>query len=71
VLTDKRRALFPVIVALPHWGDTWAPSPAGSPVVLAHDTCGQRIVPMLTCPHCHGEVSAADPHTESGPGARV
>jgi hypothetical protein len=26
---------------------------------------------MLTCPHCHGEVSAANTHSEPGPGAQA
>lgn len=70
-LTEKGRALFPVIAALIHWGDEWAPTPGGPPRVLVHETCGNVTVPVLTCPHCHGEVSAANSHSEPGPGARV
>src|SRR5215831_10612591 len=51
-LTDRGRALFPVIVALMRWGDDWEHEPAGPPTVLVHDTCGQVIQPVLTCPHC-------------------
>jgi DNA-binding HxlR family transcriptional regulator len=69
-LTEKGRALFPVIAALMQWGDTWAASPAGPPVVFVHDTCGNVSQPMLTCPHCHGEVSPSNTHSEPGPGAR-
>lgn len=69
VPTEKGRALFPVIVALIHWGDTWAPTEAGPPVVFVHDTCGQRTVPTLTCPHCQGEVTPANTHPEPGPGS--
>ncbi len=29
-LTEKGRALFPVIAALIAWGDQWAPTPAGT-----------------------------------------
>jgi DNA-binding HxlR family transcriptional regulator len=68
--TEKGLALFPLIAAMIHWGDTWAPSEAGPPVVLIHDTCGNVTQPMLTCPHCHGEVSAANSHSAPGPGAR-
>jgi DNA-binding HxlR family transcriptional regulator len=70
-LTEKGRALFPVIAALLHWGDTWAPSAGGPPVELIHDTCGNVTQPVLTCPHCHGEVSAANTHNAPGPGARA
>jgi hypothetical protein len=71
LLTEKGRALFPVITALLAWGDTWAPGPGGPPVVLVHDACGNITQPMLTCPHCHGEVTPADTHSEPGPGSRA
>jgi DNA-binding HxlR family transcriptional regulator len=65
-LTEKGRALFPVIAALLQWGDQWAPNPDGPPVVLVHQSCGEPMHPVLTCPHCAGEVSAAN--TRSVPG---
>lgn len=68
-LTAKGRELFPVIVALIGWGDQWAATPAGPPVEFVHDTCGNVTTPVLTCPHCHGEVSAANTHSQPGPGA--
>jgi DNA-binding HxlR family transcriptional regulator len=68
-LTEKGRDLFPVIAALLRWGDDWAPNPEGPPRIFVHDSCGQVIQPMLSCPHCHGEVSAANCHSEPGPGA--
>jgi len=70
-LTEKGRALFPVIAALIHWGDEWAPVPAGPPVVFVHETCGNVTQPMLTCPHCHGEVSTSNVRSEPGPGSRA
>lgn len=70
-LTEKGRALFPVIAALLAWGDQWAPTPAGPPAVLVHDTCGEITTPVLTCPHCHGEVTAANTHSQPGPASRL
>lgn len=70
LLTEKGRALFPIIAALLHWGDSWAPSLDGPPVVLVHDACGKITQPVLSCPHCHGEVAAANTHFEPGPGRR-
>ena len=52
-LTEKGRALYPVGTALLTWGDQWAPTPGGPPVLLVHDTCGNITAPVLTCPHCH------------------
>jgi DNA-binding HxlR family transcriptional regulator len=69
-LTDKGRALFPVIAALIRWGDEWALTPAGPPVVFVHDTCGNITQPVLTCPHCHGEVNASNTRSQPGPGSR-
>jgi len=71
LLTEKGLALFPVIVALMEWGDTWAPNPAGPPTVFVHDTCGNVTQPVLTCPHCRGEVTTANTHSEPGPGAAL
>ena len=68
-LTDKGRDLFPVIAGLLRWGDRWAPTPAGPPVVLVHDTCGNVITPVLTCPHCRGDVTPGSVHSEPGPGS--
>jgi DNA-binding HxlR family transcriptional regulator len=68
-LTEKGEALFPVIAALIRWGDEWAPSAAGPPVVFVHESCGRITQPALTCPHCGGGVGAANTHTEPGPGA--
>jgi DNA-binding HxlR family transcriptional regulator len=68
--TEKGRALFPLIAAMLQWGDTWAPSEGGPPVVLIHDTCGNVTQPVLTCPHCHGEVNTTNTRSAPGPGAR-
>jgi DNA-binding HxlR family transcriptional regulator len=68
-LTEKGRSLFPLIAVLLQWGDTWAPGENGPPVVLVHDACGHVTQPFLTCPHCGQEVSAANTHSEPGPGA--
>lgn len=67
-LTDKGRALFPVITAMLKWGDDWAPSAGGPPTVLVHETCGATMHPVPTCPHCAGTVTTANTHTEPGPG---
>jgi DNA-binding HxlR family transcriptional regulator len=69
--TEKGRALFPLIAAMLQWGDTWAPSEGGPPVVLIHDTCGNVTQPVLTCPHCHGEVNTTNTRSAPGPGAQL
>jgi len=63
-LTDKGKALYPIMVSMVEWGDNWAQAPDGPPVVLVHDACGKITHPVLTCSHCHTEVSAANAHSE-------
>ncbi len=63
-LTEKGRALFPVITALLEWGDAWARAPGGPTVELVHQTCGRVTRPVLTCPHCHGDVSPANTRSQ-------
>ena len=70
-LTEKGRDLFGVIAALIRWGDRWAPTPGGPPVVFVHDTCGNVTTPVLTCPHCHGEVTPANTRSQPGPGSAL
>jgi DNA-binding HxlR family transcriptional regulator len=70
-LTDKGRDLFPVVMALMHWGDKWLSSAdvGGSPVIITHAACGHDINGPFRCAHCGQSVSARDVHAVAGPGA--
>ena len=59
-LTEKGRDLYPVLVSLLRWGDTWMPDDGGPPVVLRHEACGHEVHPELACPHCGEWVGARD-----------
>jgi DNA-binding HxlR family transcriptional regulator len=67
-LTDKGRALMPVIAHLLWWGDTYYPEPAGPPRLLLHHGCGGPVQPHFACGRCGAELAAADIATEAGPG---
>lgn len=54
-LTEKGRDLFPVLMAIVHWGDKHVESPAGPPLVHRHKGCGHDFEPVMTCSEC-GEV---------------
>lgn len=68
-LTQKGRDLWPVIIALKRWGQTWQAGP--DPVTLIHKACGHEMMPELTCPECKRPVSAVDVEATIGPGFRA
>ncbi len=67
-LTHAGRDLFPAVIALMRWGDTHLAGAEGPPIVLRHETCGQRTHPHVTCDVCGEEISARDVRPERGPG---
>jgi DNA-binding HxlR family transcriptional regulator len=69
-LTAKGLDLYPVLVALMHWGDQYAIGPAGPQVQIRHRDCGQPVQLQLTCQAGHILPSARDVTPVPGPGAR-
>ena len=69
-LTRKGFALYPIIMAIVHWGDTHMATAGRRPLLHRHRKCGHRFDPMLTCSHCQAELSAREVTVEPGPGAR-
>ncbi|MFB4293685.1 winged helix-turn-helix transcriptional regulator [Nonomuraea sp. ATR24] len=57
-LTDKGRDLYPLLVALMHWGDKYLAGEEGPPVLLTHRDCGAPVEQHLRC---------ADGHDVGGP----
>jgi DNA-binding HxlR family transcriptional regulator len=70
-LTDKGLDLFPLIVALLEWGNTYAVTPAGPVVQLTHRDCGAPVHQELRCADDHVVASARDVTPVPGPGARM
>ena len=68
VLTDKGKALWPVIEALRAWGDEWE-APAGPPVEVVHRGCGHTTHAVPTCSHCGEPLRLGDVRAVAGPGA--
>lgn len=66
-LTEKGSELFPALVALMQWGDRWL-APAGSPVTLGHQGCGQPVHVELRCAAGH-RPSVSELELSVGPGA--
>ena len=68
-LTDKGRALLPVITAIRQWGDDWILGEKNAPVVVEHTTCGELSRGVLVCDHCGGELTTKNLRAWPGPGA--
>ncbi len=51
-LTRKGLDLYPVLIALMKWGDTWLCDESGPPMTLIHRGCGAKTSPEMTCSHC-------------------
>jgi DNA-binding HxlR family transcriptional regulator len=68
-LTEKGRALWPVLVELLQWGDRYAPEPGGPPRILRHQDCGGMVGPHRMCTRCGQPLELEDVRSELGPGA--
>ncbi len=70
-LTEKGVDLYPIMVALMHWGDRHLADQAGPPVVLTHRGCGAPVRQYLRCDEGHEVGGAREVTPLPGPGARV
>lgn len=59
-LTEKGLALYPVLLALLHWGDDWYADADGPPVRHRHKGCGQHFHMVPTCSECGEALGARD-----------
>jgi DNA-binding HxlR family transcriptional regulator len=66
VLTEKGRALWPVMVTLRQWGDEWLLGRGNEPISLVHQSCGEVSHAELVCDQC-GELLESD-QIRSAPG---
>lgn len=56
-LTEKGRALLPMLLAMIAWGDRWENEAGEPPVTLTHTDCGHETTPIVSCGHCGGELT--------------
>jgi len=52
LLTEKGRALWPVLTALRQWGDEWIAGKGNEPVEMVHTACGARATAVYVCSEC-------------------
>jgi DNA-binding HxlR family transcriptional regulator len=67
-LTEKGRALWPVLVTLRQWGDEWELGEGSEPVLLEHTTCGRTVTAHLACDHCGEVLHGSTVRSVPGPG---
>ena len=68
-LTEKGRALHPVLMSLVHWGDEYMTGDEGRPLLHTHLACGCDFDPVMTCSACGEAVGARQVQVRPGPGA--
>ncbi|HUS22086.1 MAG TPA: helix-turn-helix domain-containing protein [Aeromicrobium sp.] len=68
-LTDKGRALWPVLTAMRQWGDEWILGAGNEPLLIEHRGCGHETTAQMTCNACGGLLDARSVRAKAGPGA--
>jgi DNA-binding HxlR family transcriptional regulator len=68
-LTQKGLDLYPVLLSLVHWGDTYTSGKAGRPLLHQHLACGQMFDPVMTCSKCAEPLDPRQVRVSPGPGA--
>jgi len=67
--TDKGRDLYPTMLALLKFGDTWLAGDAEPPLQLVHKRCQKPCSPVVACSACRTPVDAHEVQYRNGPGA--
>jgi DNA-binding HxlR family transcriptional regulator len=70
-LTQKGKELYPIVMSLVKWGDKWMAGEEGKPMEYIHTTCGNNVMPVLTCPACSDEVDPHDMTVLPGPALKA
>lgn len=60
LLTEKGRAVFPVLITALQWAQRWFGAPEGPAVLLRHTLCGNAFDAVLACDQCAEPLRGAD-----------
>ncbi len=71
ILTQKGLDLYPVIMAMVHWGDIHMADERGRPLLHEHKKCGKLFDAVMVCSECGEVLSAREVHVHPGPGRFV
>ncbi|WP_328875979.1 helix-turn-helix transcriptional regulator [Streptomyces sp. NBC_00287] len=69
-LTRKGWDLWPVLVALRQWGETYDPDPSGPVLDMRHADCGAPVHVVVECAEEHVALAPREVAAKPGPGAR-
>ena len=70
-LTKKGLALYPALLAMIRWADTWEAGEEGPPLLFKHKTCGRRFNALVVCGSCELEIDVRSVAYRDGPGAGI
>src|SRR6266478_4014229 len=62
--------LYPIVMAIVHWGDVYMADKKGRPLLHTHDLCGKDFDPVMVCSECGDPLSPRQVHVHPGPGAK-
>ena len=68
ILTQRGLDLYPIIMAMVHWGDSHMADERGRPLLHEHKTCGKLFDPVMVCSECGEVLRAREVHVHAGPG---
>ena len=60
ILTQKGLDLYPVIMAIVHWGDVHMVDSRGRPMLHEHQNCGKLFDPVMVCSECGEPIQVRD-----------
>lgn len=69
-LTEMGLDLYPMIIAMVHWGDKYFAGKEGPPILHRHKSCGHDFHSVLTCSECGESLNARDVEVRTGNGGR-
>jgi DNA-binding HxlR family transcriptional regulator len=71
-LTEKGLDLWPLMIALMHWGDKYEPLPGGRPTIVVHKgECGGEIDDRRICTKCGKPLTVREARAIEGPGMKA
>lgn len=70
ILTQKGLDLYPIMMAIVHWGDIHMVDERGRPLIHVHKNCGKQFDPVMVCSECGDPLVAKEVDVFPGPGAR-